>query len=360
MLAFSNQTAYISEPLNVYHRPGVLITPTRYWYTYITADNEADYLPGLQQTLQFRYHTLAEIFSLRSLKDVGRMGRDWSIFMRGRLLKLRPLLKDPFAVFSAPWFRSRLGCQVIITVRHPAAFVSSLKRLNWPFNLNDLLNQPLLMRDWLDRPAASFEMSSRGAKKSRMDSGSDREEMERLAKDPTDVVGHNSLLWKMVYQTVAETCCGPQFAQNAAVVQTSPHKKPDAIARNEATPANAVARDEATPENVIARNEAIPTDESHPIVVRHEDLSLCPVEGFRVLYQTLGLDFTPEIQKKILASSSSENPKELSRRSAHSVRLDSQANLNNWKHRLTSAEITRIRQITEQTAASYYPESSWD
>jgi len=295
MLALSNQTAYISEPLNVLHRPGVLITPTRYWYTYITTDNEAEYLPGLQQTLGFRYHALAELLSLRSLKDAGRMGRDWSIFLRGRLLTSRPLLKDPFAVFSTPWFRDRLGCQVVITIRHPAAFVSSLKRLNWPFNLNDLLDQPLLMRDWLDR----LDL---------------REEMEQIAKDPNDVVGQNSLLWKMVYQAVAE---------------------------------------------MRADSENLP-------IVRHEDLSLRPVEGFRALYDNLGLDFTPEIEEKILASSSSENPKELSRRSVHSVRLDSQANLNNWKNRLTSAEISRIRQITEETAALYYPnlsmdtEHSWD
>ncbi len=327
MLAFSNQTAYISEPLNVLHRPGVLITPTRYWYTYISGDNEADYLPGLQQTLRFRYHTLAEIISLRSLKDVGRMGRDWTTFLRGRLLKLRPLLKDPFAIFSALWFRARLGCQVVITVRHPAAFVSSLKRLNWPFNLNDLLNQPLLMRDWLDQSPASSETGS----------GSYREEMERLAKDPTDVIGHNSLLWKIVYQVVADMNCGPQSTQKAGAVPFNSCKRLGEITE--------------------AKH---PAEAKHPIVVRHEDLSLRPIEEFRGLYSKLGLDFTPEIQRKILASSSSENPKELSRRTAHSVRLDSQANLNNWKHRLTPAEITRIRKITEKTAAFYYPDLSWD
>jgi hypothetical protein len=96
--------AYISEPLNVWHRPGVMRTPTRYWYTYICARNEADYLAALRDTIQLRYHTWKEIRSLRSMKDLLRMGRDWGTFRSGKLNKKCVLLKDPFAVFSAPWF----------------------------------------------------------------------------------------------------------------------------------------------------------------------------------------------------------------------------------------------------------------
>jgi hypothetical protein len=82
MLAANPRTAYISEPLNLLHRPGVLRPPVQYWYTYICPENEADYLPAFQDTLRFRYHPLAEIVSLRSLKDVGRMGRDSGIFLQ--------------------------------------------------------------------------------------------------------------------------------------------------------------------------------------------------------------------------------------------------------------------------------------
>jgi hypothetical protein len=287
MLAASGQAAYISEPLNVLHRPGVLITPTRHWYTYLCADNEAEFIPGLLQTLQFRYHGLAEIQSLHSSKDFGRMLRDWSIFARGKIWNLRPLLKDPFAVFSAGWFAERLNCQVVITVRHPAAFASSLKRLDWPFDLRDLLEQPLLMRDWLE----PF-----------------RPQLENLTKTPEDVIGQGSLLWRMVYQVVQQLQARyPQF-----------------------------------------------------ILVRHEDLSLHPLEGYRSLYQALDLDFSASAQRAILSSSSSENPKELATRSRHSVRLDSQANLNNWKRRLSTEEIDRVRQYTEELAIQYYPDIGWE
>ena len=287
MLAASGQAAYISEPLNILHRPGVLSAPTRYWYTYLCAENEGDYLPGLRQMLQFRYHTLAELRSLRSFKDVGRMGRDWRIFWWGRVFHKRPLLKDPFAVFSAPWFFKRLGCQVVITVRHPGAFASSLKRLDWPFDLRDLLNQPLLMRDWLE----PF-----------------RPEIEEMAKNPDDIIGQSCLLWRMVYQIVE------QFKKEYPQFQ----------------------------------------------VVRHEDLSLQPIDGYRALYTALGLSLTPQVEQTILSASSSENPVEVSKRAVHSVRLDSQANLHNWKRRLSPGEIQRVRQLTEEVALRYYPEMDWD
>jgi hypothetical protein len=285
MLTASGETAYISEPLNVLHRPGVMRALVQRWYTYICPDNEADYLPALRQTLTYHYHLGAELVALRSRRDVLRMGRDWATFLRGRVFRLRPLIKDPFALFSVPWFSKRLGCQVVITVRHPAAFASSLKRLNWTFQLEDLLAQPLLMRDWLEPYRAEMEAMPSG-----------------------DAIGRASLLWKMAYQMTHDLSLEHLEYQ----------------------------------------------------VVRHEDLSLEPVQGFRLLYAALGLQFTPQAQKVVQASSSSENPKELSTSAAHAFQLDSRANLDNWKRRLSADEIKRVRQITGEVAACYYPEESWD
>jgi hypothetical protein len=284
MLAASPQVAYVSEPLNVLHRPGVFRAPISKWYTLVCEENEAEYLPAFRALLGLRYGLWREIGSLRSRKDFLRMGRDFSIFVRGRLLHQRPLVKDPFAVFSAPWFAERLGCRVVITVRHPAGFASSLKRLAWAFDFYDLLDQPLLMQRWL---------------------GVDRAEMELTAKD--DVIGQAALLWRMVYRVVARTMkLYPSF-----------------------------------------------------VVVRHEDLSLDPVSCYRDLYVALDLDFTPKVEEVIMNSSNSENPSELSKKKVHAVKLDSRANLDNWKKRLSEAEITRIRKITGKTARLFYSDEEW-
>ena len=104
MLSANPQTAYISEPLNVLHRPGVLRACVKNWYPYISEKNEVAYLAAFNELFGFRYHLFDEIQSLRSSKDFFRMGRDFGIFLRGRAFHQRPLLKDPFAVFSLPWF----------------------------------------------------------------------------------------------------------------------------------------------------------------------------------------------------------------------------------------------------------------
>ena len=111
MLAADDGVAYISEPLNVLHRPGVFSAPVPYWYTYITSENEAAFLPAFRELLDYNYHILAELRSIRSRKDVLRMVRDFHSFFVGSMHAERPLLKDPFAVFSTPWFASRLDCQ---------------------------------------------------------------------------------------------------------------------------------------------------------------------------------------------------------------------------------------------------------
>lgn len=284
MLAADPCVAYVSEPLNVLHRPGVFRARVKYWYQYICEENEKEYIPSFEQLLEFDYHLWDEIRSLRSRRDVLRMGRDFLIFYNGLMRGQRALLKDPFAVFSTPWFALRLHSRVVITVRHPAAFASSLKRLNWFFNFEDLLAQPLLMRDHLEPY---------------------RQEMQAVKAD--DVIAQAALLWKMIYHSVHVT-----------------HK-------------------------------------AHPefLVVRHEDLSRDPLPRYRALYTDLGLEFSGRVEKTILTSSSSENPRELSRKQVFDTKLDSRASVDNWKRRLTAEEIERVRATTEDVSRLYYSDAEW-
>ena len=284
MLAADADTAYISEPLNVLHRPGVFGARVRHWYTYITDGNESEYLPAFRKLLNFEYQFWPEIRSIRSRKDFLRMGRDFRAFFIGGMHGQRVLLKDPFAVFSTAWFAQRLDFEVVIVVRHPAAFASSLKRLDWPFDFRNLLDQPSLMQDYLEE---------------------DRAEME--STQPDDIIGGSALLWRMIYRVVHST------------------------------------RD---------RQPAFK-------VVRHEDLSLDPLTGYKTLYESLGLAFNEKVHDNILNSSNSENPAELSRKKVHSVKLDSRANLDNWRKRLSEDEIKRIRKMTESVSHLYYSENEW-
>ena len=189
MLAEDPASTYVSEPLNVLHRRGVFSAPVEKWYTYINSENEAHFLPAFRVMLAFNYGLGRELRSLRSFRDALRMLRDLGVFLDGRLNRRRPVIKDPFAAFSAAWFADKLGCDVVITVRHPAGFASSLKRLGWTFPMNDLLSQPRLVRDHL---------------------APDREAMERLA--PDDVLGQAALLWRAIYRAVGKMAeSNPRF-----------------------------------------------------------------------------------------------------------------------------------------------------
>lgn len=284
MVAAHPQLAYISEPLNVLHRPGVFHMPVHEWYVYIHEQNGNAFLPAFNELLDFKYDLFAEIKSIRSQKDFLRMMRDVGIFTSGRFRDQRALIKDPFAIFSLPWFAQTLNAEIVVTIRHPAGFASSLKRLNWDFDFQNLLSQPALMKDHLEEYRA---------------------EMESVSRD--DIIGQSALLWNMIYR-------------------------------------------------IVDLNLSLIPDLK---IVRHEDLSLDPVAGFEKLYKSLNLEFTEKIRDVILNSSNSENPAELSKKKVHSVKLDSRANMDNWKKRLTPEEISRIRHVTEETAHRFYPEADW-
>ncbi|MEX1071329.1 MAG: hypothetical protein WEC37_01765, partial [Anaerolineales bacterium] len=235
---------------------------------------------------KLNYHVWKEIKSLRSPRDFLRMLRDLSIFTFGRLGHRRVLLKDPFAIFSTPWFAERLNCEVVIVLRHPAAFVSSLKRLDWPFDFQHILDQPLLMRDLLE----PF-----------------RSEMVDAIHHQQDVVGQGSLLWRLICYVT--------------------HK----------------------------------TQQAHPNfhVVLHEEISLQPIQGFERLYTELELPFTSKVQKGIMKATSAKNPQEVSLDSIYSTNLDSAANLENWRQRLSQEEIARIHELTKDVASLYYRDEDW-
>jgi hypothetical protein len=286
ILALDREVGYISEPLNVLHRPGVMRIPIKYWYTYICEENEKYFIDAINETLEFKYHLGLEVQSLRSWKDALRMVRDSSSFLTGRTFRRRPLIKDPFAVFSSGWFASRLGCQVVITIRHPAGFVSSLKRLGWNFDFGSLLNQPLLIRDWL----GGFET-----------------ELMALTESTKDILMQGCLLWCIVYQAVS-------------ILKS---RYPDFI------------------------------------LVQYEDLSKDPVRRYKELYDSLGLTYSARIEHKIRYFSRESNPDELSPGRTHSIALDSQANLDNWKRRLTAEEISRVKQLTARVYPYFYDEQDW-
>jgi len=185
MLAASpTPIGYIWEPFSVRHRPGTLAVPWQHWFPYLCDENAAPYVPAIERSLQFDYRTAAELRSIRNAKDAGRMARDWYRWRVQRRRGAAPLYKDPIAVFSAEWLARRFDMDVVVTVRHPCAFASSIKRLHWAYTkrFGDLLDQPLLMRDFLSHYA---------------------DQLRDYSRHDHDIVDQAILLWNIQNEAVA-------------------------------------------------------------------------------------------------------------------------------------------------------------
>jgi len=137
MLALAPGIGYIHEPFSPRTAPGISRAPFDNYYTRVTSENEAQYLPGLERTLRFEYGYRAQLRALRSPAEAARSAQDAIAFSRARRLHARPLVKDPIALLSAEWLGERFGMDVVVTIRHPAAFAASVLRLGWSESLDE-------------------------------------------------------------------------------------------------------------------------------------------------------------------------------------------------------------------------------
>lgn len=219
VLSEANDVFYVGEPFNPNHgwSPRTLLKkPFTDWFTYITERNAARYHPYLDATLGLNTSLLEELRSARGLRNAARVARRRVSAARDRWARRRPLMKDPIALYSAEWLADTYNMAVVVMIRHPAAFVASVKRLDWRFDFNNMLRQPELVRDLLPE----F-----------------RDVIETYSSAPPSLVEMGITQWMMAY-TVAE-----RYRE----------RRP----------------------------------EWH--FVRHEDLALSPVEGFRDLCGRLGI-----------------------------------------------------------------------
>ena len=286
MIAASDTVGYIHEPFNIDRGPGICRTRFPYWFTYIRPGTDGAMADDFRRLLGFRYNYLAQARSVRSRRDLRVLVRDGGRFARNRLRHARPLVKDPMALFSAEWIAETFDAQVVVVVRHPAAFASSLKLDGWTHPFSHFLDQPALMEDHLQR----FQ-----------------EEIDAYAREEHDILDQAALLWRLIHSTVAD--------------------------------------DRAR----------------HPewLVVRHEDLSRDPMDGFRAVFDALDLPYTDEVQDAISRSTSRSNPADRDETGRQFLTRDSRANVDNWRRRLTSAEVERVRARVADVSPLFYGDDEW-
>lgn len=202
-------------------------------------------------------------------------------------LQKRALFKDPLAFFSIDAFINHLDADVLISVRHPAAFTSSLKRLGWSHTFDHFLAQEELMNTYL----YPF-----------------RDEIKDFAKNDKDVIDQGILLWNMIYLNVLK------FKQKYPQIY----------------------------------------------VIRHEDLSLNPINEFQKIFDYFDLSFTEDTKQYLFDTTNEGNSAEAQNNVLHQLNRNSKENIYNFKNRLTQEEIARIKKGTQNVSHVFYGQEWWD
>jgi len=184
MLASSRTVRYLHEPFNPKaFTPEVCGVRFEREFTHVCRENAEPYRTGLEACLRPRLlapwdSTATGSSPAAVVHRLRRLGRG----ALERLLDTRLLMKDPHAVFAADWLAESFDMDVVVLIRHPAAFAGSIKKAGWWFDFQQLLDQPLLMK----RHLAGF-----------------RSEIERMTSHPGDLVDQAILLWNVIYHVVA-------------------------------------------------------------------------------------------------------------------------------------------------------------
>ena len=184
MLSVSSKLYYIHEPFNPDFRPGSGVCNIRFKHhqTYITQANETGCFKPISRMVEGIYDWRAALLACRSKADINKTWNQMREFRGYRRSHMLPLIKDPIALVSAGWLGTRFDLNVIVMIRHPAAFVASMKRLNWGFDPSRwALSQPLLLKDHL----APLE-----------------EELKTLRDTQSDIIDQAALFWKVIYFVV--------------------------------------------------------------------------------------------------------------------------------------------------------------
>lgn len=186
MIAKSPSVGYIHEPLNPWEtrrKMGICGVKAPSWYYYINEQNGSAFHAPFRRMLAFRYNLGRGLMSIRSRNDLRRVWQEYHRTQDYRARHVRPLVKDPFAIFSAEWLAETFDAEVVMLIRHPAAFAGSIKRVRWGTPFQHLLSQPALVSDYLE----PFEG-----------------QLREYENQEIDIIDQAILTWRILYHAVKQ------------------------------------------------------------------------------------------------------------------------------------------------------------
>lgn len=181
MISTAPHVVYIHEPFNPRVVDRMRPEPFKHWFQYICEENSEEYVSIFDRIIHYKYPLHDNLARIRTARNVAGIIKGQALCLLHRINRDRPLIKDPIALFSAEWLYKKFGMNVLVMLRHPAAFCSSLKIKNWEFDFNNFLMQPLLMEKYL----YPF-----------------RDEIKEYAENKKDLIKQAILLWNCIHNTI--------------------------------------------------------------------------------------------------------------------------------------------------------------
>lgn len=159
MLSLGSNVDYIHEPMNLgLPQNESLDCPIKNWFDYLHTETPSEYITELDAYVErcYKAHRRKSLLSKHSAL----------------------IIKDPIAFHCAEWFEKFYGTKNVVLIRHPAAFVASLKVKNWSYDFNNYLRQEELMNDVL------FPY---------------RDEIAYFSANPQNIIEQGILMWNIFY-----------------------------------------------------------------------------------------------------------------------------------------------------------------
>lgn len=143
MLCISRGAHYVHEPFApMNHRSWLGDLPEfQYLHEPVDAGTPSRHAHDLQRIADLRPRWWPVARRSRSWRDGARLVQQVASTARARRSGARAIIKDPFALLAAEWIAQETNARVVVLVRHPAAFVSSILRLGWRLDERWLLGQ---------------------------------------------------------------------------------------------------------------------------------------------------------------------------------------------------------------------------
>lgn len=179
IIAKASNVRYVHEPFNIGNvRKN---SPFTFWFEHLNGASEAHqnkakkYLNSFYKVVHFNHFN--RLLQIRSLRKLYHFLKD----LKARTTH-RSVYKDPIAIMSAEWMYTNFNLDMVVLIRHPAAFVASLKVKNWQYDFNNYLNQSELMNTYLKEYKVQIKEYSENKK---------------------DIIDQGILLWNTIHDVIA-------------------------------------------------------------------------------------------------------------------------------------------------------------